>query len=81
MDALLMRKAEQSLSPLYTEGVFSLVMAILLFVFPQQIGSSLLKLFGLLFIVSGIGMILWSLRIQKINREFKEQVVEADPEN
>jgi ATP/ADP translocase len=41
----------------------------------------LLKLFGLLFIVSGIGMILWSLRIQKINREFKEQVVEADPEN
>ncbi len=61
-------------------------MAILLFVFPQQIGSLLLKLFGLLFIVSGIGMILWSLRIRKINQQFKEQVVEAeaeviDPEN
>jgi uncharacterized membrane protein HdeD (DUF308 family) len=81
-----MRKDERSLSPLYTEGVFSLIMAILLFVFPQQIGNLLLKLFGLLFIVSGIGMILWSLRIRKINQQFKEQVVEAeaeiiDPEN
>jgi uncharacterized membrane protein HdeD (DUF308 family) len=86
LDALLMRKDERSLSPLYTEGVFSLIMAILLFVFPQQIGNLLLKLFGLLFIVSGIGMILWSLRIRKINQQFKEQVVEAeaeiiDPEN
>ncbi|MDY0243997.1 MAG: DUF308 domain-containing protein [Sphaerochaeta sp.] len=80
LDALLMRKEERSLSPLYTEGVFSLIMAILLFVFPQQIGSLLLKLFGLLFIVSGIGMILWSLRIRKINQQFKEQVVEADAE-
>ncbi|MGH0052658.1 MAG: HdeD family acid-resistance protein [Sphaerochaetaceae bacterium] len=86
LDAILLRKSDRSLSPLFTEGIFSLVVAILLFVFPQQIGSMLLKLFGLLFIVSGIGMILWSLRIRKINRQFKEQVIESeaeivDPEN
>ncbi|MGE4453167.1 MAG: HdeD family acid-resistance protein [Sphaerochaeta sp.] len=80
MDAILLRKSEGSLSTLYSEGVFSLVVAVLLFVFPQQIGSMLLKLFGVLFIVSGSSMILWALRIRKINKQFKEQVVESEAE-
>lgn len=78
IDALLLRKSELPVSALLSEGVFSLVVAILLFVFPQQIGSMLLKLFGVVLIAMGLGMVLWSVRIRKINRQFSPTVIEAE---
>ena len=55
-----------------------MVVAILLFVFPQQIGSMLLKLVGVVLIAMGLGMVLWSVRIRKINRQFSQTVIEAE---
>lgn len=78
LDALLLRKSEVVISGLLSEGVFSLVVAILLFVFPQQIGSMLLKLFGVVLIATGLGMVLWSYRIRKINRQFATQTIEVE---
>jgi uncharacterized membrane protein HdeD (DUF308 family) len=78
LDALLLRKSELPVSALLSEGVFSLVVAILLFVFPQQIGSMLLKLVGVVLIAMGLGMVLWSVRIRKINRQFSQTVIEAE---
>ncbi len=78
LDALLLRKSELPVSSLLSEGVFSLVVAILLFVFPQQIGSMLLKLVGVVLIAMGLGMVLWSVRIRKINRQFSQTVIEAE---
>ncbi len=78
LDALLLRKSELPVSALLGEGVFSLVVAVLLFVFPQQIGSMLLKLFGVVIIAMGLGMALWSVRIRKINRQFSQTVIEAE---
>jgi uncharacterized membrane protein HdeD (DUF308 family) len=78
LDALLLRKSELPVSALLSEGVFSLVVAILLFVFPQQIGSMLLKLVGVVLIAMGLGMVLWSVRIRKINRQFSPTAIEAE---
>lgn len=78
LDALLLRKSELPVSALLSEGVFSLVVAILLFVFPQQIGSMLLKLVGVVLIAMGLGMVLWSVRIRKINRQFSQTEIEAE---
>jgi uncharacterized membrane protein HdeD (DUF308 family) len=78
LDAILLRKSELPVSALLGEGVFSLVVAVLLFVFPQQIGSMLLKLFGVVIIAMGLGMVLWSVRIRKINRQFSQTVIEAE---
>lgn len=78
LDALLLRKSELPVSALLSEGVFSLVVAILLFVFPKQIGSMLLKLVGVVLIAMGLGMVLWSVRIRKINRQFSPTAIEAE---
>jgi uncharacterized membrane protein HdeD (DUF308 family) len=78
LDALLLRKSDLAISALLSEGVFSLVVAVLLFVFPEQIGSMLLKLVGVVLIAMGLGMILWSVRIRKINRQFSQTVIEAE---
>lgn len=78
LDALLLRKSDIAISGLLSEGVFSLIVAILLFVFPQQIGSMLLKLVGVVLIASGLGMVLWAYRIRKINRQFSTRTIEAE---
>ncbi len=79
-DAVMMRKADFSVSFLYSEGIASLVIAVLLFVFPQQIGSMLLKIVGLLLIFSGGAMAFWSVRIKKINKQFQAETIEAEAE-
>jgi len=78
LDALLLRKSGIIISGMLSEGVFSLVVAILLFVFPQQIGSMLLKLVGAVLIASGLAMVLWAYRIRKINRQSSTQTIEAE---
>ena len=78
LDALLLRRSGIVISGMLSEGVFSLAVAILLFVFPQQIGSMLLKLVGVVLIASGLGMVLWAYRIRKINRQFSTQTIEAE---
>lgn len=78
LDALLLRKSGIIITGMLSEGVFSLVVAILLFVFPQQIGSMLLKLVGVVLIASGLGMVLWAYRIRKINRQFSTRTIEAE---
>ena len=78
LDALLLRKSELPVSALLSEGVFSLVVAILWVVFPQKIGSMLLKLVGVVLIAMGLGMVLWSVRIRKINRQFSPTAIEAE---
>ncbi len=78
LDAVLLRKSDIVITGMLSEGVFSLVVAILLFVFPQQIGSMLLKLVGVVLIASGLGMVFWAYRIRKINRQFSTQTIEAE---
>jgi uncharacterized membrane protein HdeD (DUF308 family) len=78
LDALLLRKSGIVVTGMLSEGVFSLVVAILLFVFPEQIGSMLLKLVGVVLIASGLGMVFWAYRIRKINRQFNTQAIEVE---
>jgi uncharacterized membrane protein HdeD (DUF308 family) len=70
IEAMLLRKGDASVSFLVSEGIFSLIIAVLLFAFPRQIGELLLKLVGVVLIASGVGMVIWSVRIKKINRQF-----------
>lgn len=69
VEAMLLRKGAASVS-LVSEGMFSLVIAVLLFAFPRQIGEMLLKLVGVVLIASGIGIVVWSVRIKKLTRQF-----------
>lgn len=79
-DALLLRKSSISVSGLLTEGVFSLFVAVLLFAFPEAIGTMLLKLIGAVLIALGLGMLIWSLRIRQINKQFSSTTIESKAE-
>ncbi|MDD4573519.1 MAG: DUF308 domain-containing protein [Sphaerochaeta sp.] len=71
IQAFLLRKGNVSVAPLLSEALFSIVLAILFFAFPTQIGSLLLKLVGVVLLASGIGMFVWSMRVRKLTRQYE----------
>ena len=78
--ALHLRKGTASVSPLLSDGIFSLVVAILLFAFPQQIGTMLIRLVGVVLLAIGLGTVIWSSRIRQINKHFTAAVIESKVE-
>jgi len=86
-NAIILRKGEMSVSPILAEAMVSLVFAILLFMFPRQIGSMILKIIGFVIFASGLGIVVWSSWIKKVSRQFKDsssiestaEVIEENP--
>ncbi len=70
LQAFLLRKGNVSVAPLVSEALFSVVLAILFFAFPTQIGGLLLKLVGVVLLASGIAMFVWSIRVRKLTRQY-----------
>jgi uncharacterized membrane protein HdeD (DUF308 family) len=73
-DAFALRKSGFSLSGLIMEGVLSLVFALLMFLFPQSIGSMFVKIIGVLIAMGGIGCIIWALRIRSAAKHLSNVV-------
>lgn len=78
--AFFLRKGNVSVAPLVSESFFSIVLAVLFFAFPKQIGSLLLKLVGVVLLASGIGMFVWSMRVRKLTRQFENNTIEGEAE-
>ncbi|HKL59237.1 MAG TPA: DUF308 domain-containing protein [Sphaerochaeta sp.] len=72
--AFFLRKGNISVAPLLSEALFSLVLAVLFFAFPTQIGSLLLKLVGVVLLAIGLGMFVWSMRVRKLTRQFNNTI-------
>ncbi|HKM06288.1 MAG TPA: DUF308 domain-containing protein [Sphaerochaeta sp.] len=72
--AFFLRKGSISVAPLLSEALFSLVLALLFFAFPTQIGNLLLKLVGVVLFASGLGMFVWSIRVRKLTRQFSNTI-------
>ncbi|NBK20718.1 MAG: hypothetical protein EOM68_01685 [Spirochaetia bacterium] len=72
--AFSLRKGNVSVAPLLSEALFSVVLAVLFFAFPTQIGSLLLKLVGVVLLASGLAMFVWSVRIRKLSRQFSHTI-------
>ena len=70
LQAFLLRKGNVSVAPLVSEALFSVVLAVLFFAFPTQIGGLLLKLVGVVLLASGIAMFVWSIRVRKLTRQY-----------
>ncbi|NMA23130.1 MAG: hypothetical protein GX938_06445 [Spirochaetales bacterium] len=62
------------------DGVFSLVMAILLFAFPEQIGTVLLKLVGIVIILAGLSIVVLGSRGRSLAKRPERQVLEGEAE-
>ncbi len=73
-DAFALRKSGFSLSGLIMEGVLSLVFALLMFLFPQSVGGMLVKIIGVLIALSGVGCIIWAVRIRSAAKHFSNAV-------
>lgn len=78
--AFFLRKGNISVAPLLSESLFSILLAVLFFAFPQQIGSLLLKLVGVVLLASGLAMFVWSMRVRKLTRQFNNDTIEGEAE-
>ena len=63
-DSIAVRAAGFPASPLVTEGLVSLVLAVVLFVFPRGVADLLITIFGITIIVVGltVGLLAWFMR-------------------
>lgn len=73
-DAFALRKSGFVLSGLLMEGVLSLVFALLMFLFPQSIGTMFVKIVGAIVALGGIGCIVWAFRIRNAAKHFSNAV-------
>jgi uncharacterized membrane protein HdeD (DUF308 family) len=72
--AFFLRKGNVSVAPLLSEALFSVVLAVLFFAFPTQIGGLLLKLVGVVVLASGLAMFVWSMRVRKLTRQYSRTI-------
>lgn len=78
----LLRHTDIDRKQYYLEALISIVVAIILFLIPRQIGGFILRLLGLIVLVVGAVYIYVSLRERKIDKVIVESVVvEDEPEN
>jgi uncharacterized membrane protein HdeD (DUF308 family) len=57
-------------SSLVTDAVFSLIIAVVLFVFPSGAGQAIATVIAVILIIAGISLFFWAFRIRKIDKEF-----------
>jgi uncharacterized membrane protein HdeD (DUF308 family) len=72
-NGIVLRNGEISVSPIFVEAFSSLVLALLLFLFPRQIGSMILKIVGFIVFAIGLGLVVWASRIRKLTRQARDQ--------
>ena len=63
-DSIAVKSAGYPAAPLVTEGIVSLVLAVVLFVFPRSVADLLITVFGITIIVVGLtlGLLAWWMR-------------------
>lgn len=50
-------------------GVASILLSLLLFLFPQGVGNAVLMVIGVLFLLFGLAMVVWAVRIHKVEKQ------------
>jgi uncharacterized membrane protein HdeD (DUF308 family) len=79
VDLIAMRSKGYISYPLLGDGIFSLIVSVLLFSFPRQIGEVLLKVVGVLIIAAGISLIV-TARFGQRTPKASEVLIEGDGE-
>ncbi len=59
-------------------GLINLLIAVIFFIFPNQVAQFFLRIFGVIFVFYGIGHFFWSLRLRKVEKDFEKTNVEGD---
>ncbi|MGD1815436.1 MAG: DUF308 domain-containing protein [Pleomorphochaeta sp.] len=59
-------------------GLINLLIAVIFFIFPNQVAQFFLRVFGVIFVFYGIGHFFWSFRLRKVEKDFEKTNVEGD---
>lgn len=68
-----------SVSPFLASGTFSILLAIILFINPTGILSTIVSVIGIFVIIAGVSLFIWSLRIRKMLKK-SDTVINASYE-
>ncbi len=80
IDAILTAKGGNFSLSLLLDGLFSLAVSILLFAFPEKIGTVLLKLVGVLIIIAGLVLVVIASRGRSLLKRLKAHTIEGEGE-
>ncbi len=80
LDALLATKAGRLRLGLLGDGLFSLAVSILLFAFPQEIGTIVIKVVGILIILFGLLVIVIASRGRAYAKRVQQHTIEGEGE-
>jgi len=76
-DAIILKKnTGLPVASLVTDGIYSLVIALVLFVFPSGVGTVIATVISIILIVTGISLFIWAFKIRKIDKDFVEAKAE-----
>ncbi|MFA7118816.1 MAG: DUF308 domain-containing protein [Sphaerochaetaceae bacterium] len=68
--AILKKSSNLPVGSIVSDGIFSLIVAVVLFAFPSFVGNVLVKIIGIVLLAAGLGLGVWAMRIRKIDKEF-----------
>lgn len=74
--SLRLRASGVDTKPYYGEIVGSIILAIILFIIPAQVGIVLVRICGALLVLSGLGVIFWQWRNRGVEHYLHQKVVD-----
>ena len=70
----------QSVGGFICDGIFSLAIALVLFLAPQAAGKTILFGAGILLVIFGLSLCIWGLKVSRIDREVRNAAHDASAE-
>lgn len=80
IDAILTIKGGNFRVSLLADGLFSLIVSILLFAFPKEIGTILLKVVGIVIILNGLFFVVMASRGRALSKRIASLTIEGEGE-
>ncbi len=73
-----LRTTSYDSSSLFVTGLINIIIAVIFFIFPNQVAQFFLKVIGVICIFYGTGLFFWSFRLRKVEKDFAKKNIDGD---
>jgi len=73
-----LRTTSYDSSSLFITGLINIIIAVIFFIFPNQVAQFFLKVIGFICIFYGAGLFFWSFRLRKVEKDFEKKNIDGD---
>ncbi len=73
-----LRTTSYDSSSLFVTGLINIIIAVVFFIFPNQVAQFFLKVIGFICIFYGVGLFFWSFRLRKVEKDFEKKNIDGE---